>query len=232
MVCTVYDVKLAYGKQDGTSVNPPDASYDSTMGYYAGFRLLVEDGSSWTCTDATEAAAVWVQDESKDARIYAGCRAMTETLIIHLDDTFAAHDSLVASSGISFGIGGVLLDANSGLGVFYMGDTLQVCESLRNDGYYDVTDVTPESLTAFPEFPVTGGDEGTVYLYASLFPPALSQIAARMVSYDTFSRVDNGLSGESIGSYSYTKSLVGVGGLGYPPDIVAGLMAFKRPKIR
>ncbi|RLD22222.1 MAG: hypothetical protein DRI69_01920 [Bacteroidetes bacterium] len=232
MICTVFEAKLSYGQIDGTSISQPDDSYDLTLGYYAGFRLLVEDGTSWICEDASAAAAVWNQDESKDAEIYAGCRAMTERLIIYLDDMFPAHEGRMASSGITFDIGGVVNDDNSGFGVFYPGDTIQFCQTVRNDGYYDVTEVAPGVMTVTPEFPVTGADEGTVYLYAAFFPTALSQVAARMVAYDVYSRSDNGMSGESIGSYSYTKSLVDVAGLGYPTDVTAGLMTFKRPKIR
>jgi hypothetical protein len=52
-----------------------------------------------------------------------------------------------------------------------------------------------------------------------------------MAEYDVYNRTTGGLDSETIGSYSYSKS-VNVLGIGYPADIASGLMPYKRPRVR
>ncbi len=232
MICTVFDVKMSYGQFDGISPDIPDVTFDSSMGYYIGFRLLVEDGSSWICRDATLGAALWEIYSNKDLEIQEGCRAMTEMVIKYCDNTFPAEKGQYGSDAIAFDAGGVLTDGDSGLDIYYPGDTVYIAGSLRNDGYYDVEISSDSSITLLPEFSLVGADEGAVYLMASSFPAGLRRIAAGMVAFDVWSRTSNGLTSESIGSYSYSKDTVSIEGLGYPKDVTAGILLYKRPKIR
>lgn len=41
----------------------PDSSFDFTQGYTIGSRVIKDDGTTYVCTDSTEAAAVWTQIE-------------------------------------------------------------------------------------------------------------------------------------------------------------------------
>ena len=232
MVCTLYGVKLELKAFDGLSDVVPDYSYDSSQGYSVGFRMLVNDGSTWVCDDASVGAAIWTQDTSRDQIIKDSCRSMTELLIEYTDNRYLTVDGEYISTGISFSAGGIIDDLFTGFDVIYQGDTIDICGSKRNDGYYDVLSASPGSLTVTPEPTVLGNEDQRILFLASNFPPALSAIASRMVAYDVGYRSVTGLDSESIGSYSYSKETVSIGGLGYPAEVVAGLMSFKRPKVR
>ena len=232
MVCTLYGVKLELKAFDGLSDVVPDYSYDSSQGYSVGFRMLVNDGSTWVCDDASVGAAVWTQDTSKDQIIKDACRAITGVLIEYTDNRYLTIDGEYVSRGISFSSGGIIDDLYTGFENFYEGDTIDICGSKRNDGYYTVLSASPGSLTVEPEPTLVGADEPQILFMASQFPPELSAIASRMVAYDVGYRNLAGLSSESIGSYSYSKEAFDVAGLGYPTEVVSGLMGLKRPKIR
>jgi len=228
----MFQVKLVSGKYDGTSLITPDSSFDQSRGYYTGYALLVEDGTSWICEDATIGMALWNPDTSKDQEIMMVARSLTDRLIRYLYSASLQRDSMVVTNGLTFGVAGLLTDENDALGFFYEGDTLHISGSTRNDGLYDVLEVTPSTMRLEPGFNVQHKDEVYVSLTASIFPSGLSLIASRMASYDLWFRGSPGLGSESIGSYSYTKATVEVGGVGYPADVVAGLLTYKRPKIR
>ena len=232
MVCTLYSVKLELKEYDGISSVVPDADFDSANGYSVGYRLLVEDGTSWVCADAAVGAAVWVQDASIDTVLRNSCRNMTGLIVEYTDDHFLTVDGDTLSSGISFSSGGVIDDSFDSMGNIYQGDTIEVCGSKRNDGYYDVLSASSSSITVDPLPVLIGAEEDRILILSSQFPPALSAIAARMVAYDVKFRNVSGLDSESIGSYSYTKSLVTISGMGYPAEVTSGLLSFKRPKVR
>ena len=232
MVCTLYGVKLELKAFDGLSDVIPDNSFDSTQGYSVGFRMLVEDGSTWVCEDASVGAAVWAQDDSKDQIIKDNCRAITGVLIDYTDVSYLTVDGQYQSNGISFSSGGIIDDLYTGFDNIYDNDTIEICGSKRNDGYYSVLSASPGSLTVEPEPPLLGADEPKILFNALQFPPELSAIASRMVAYDIGYRNLTGVNSESIGSYSYSKETFDVAGLGYPAEVVSGLMGLKRPKVR
>jgi len=100
-------------------------------------------------------------------------------------------------------------------------DYAYIYGSRRNDGVVQVESVDPAGLT-FGETLVDGDDRFVVLMVAQ--PVDLDLIVGRMVYYDAVTRQSRGgLKSEKIGTYSYTIDDRLVGGLRYPPDVVAGI---------
>ena len=230
MITSMYEVKRLHGGFDGESDIQPDAGFDSSVGYYVAFHLLVIDGTSWECTDATIGAAAWKQTVDYDPQIQSVCRALTDIIPRYCDKTFATNTT--SSNGISFSAGGVIDDVNDSFGGFYSADTIEIIGSKRNDELYDVISATASQIVVDGEFTLVGADEATVTIYALHFQSGLRKISTQMAVYDVFARSTGGLSSESIGSYSYTKETTSILGIGYPSDVVCGIKIYKRPKIR
>lgn len=231
MITTSYKVKLILDAQNGVSATQPDATFDDSEGYSVGFILLVKDGTTWICDDASTGLAVWTQDTDKDLMIADGIRAVTETI-----PRYCNHEWLDAEymrlADIIF-TGDTLTRVGSGFDdTFFKGDTLWVYGSRRNDGVYDISAVTDDAITVTPDVTLDMTEDDTVTLLSAVYPRALQDITARMVWYDVYVRPSRtpGVSSESIGSYSYSKAEF-VGGIEYPSEIVAGLSLYKRPKV-
>jgi hypothetical protein len=180
MITTMYLVKRQHGGFDGESAIPPTSNEDLSNGYYVAFILLVKDGTTWVCEDATIGAAVWVQNTEDDGKIKSQIDSLTDLIPRYCDNTFAAGSGWVRSNGISFETGGLINDTNNSFDVFYPGDTINIIGSLRNDGYYDVTAATDSQLTVDGEFPLVGGPEGSISIYALSFPSGLQAVATMM----------------------------------------------------
>jgi len=230
MITSMYEVKRLHGGFDGESETQPDAGFDSSLGYYVAFRLLVTDGTSWECTDATVGAAVWSRMVEYESSIKSACRALTDIIPRYCDNSFSLNS--ISSNGISFSIGGVIDDVNNTLDSFFPNDTIQIIDSKRNDGLYDVVSATASQMVVDAEFVLIGASEGSILIYSLMFPSGLRAVASRMAVYDVFARSTGGLSSESIGSYSYTKETTSILGVGYPSDVVSGIKIYKRPRIR
>jgi len=228
MICSVYQVKLSHGAFDGTAVLQPDATFDESKGYSVGFVLLVVDGTTWKCTDASADAAVWVQDDSQDSAIYAGCVALTESATRYLDNLFISNVPRYRGT-VAWTKPDEILMVDGGFDALG-GDTILVSGASRNDGWYDVQDNTLDVLTVLPAFTAESEDSG-VWVIICIFPHGLQTICAKMVAYDIWERPGqgSGVSDESIGTYSWTRGPVTAG---YPAELVSGLMVYKRPKIR
>jgi len=101
----MYLVKRQHGGFDGESAIPPSSNDDLSNGYYVAFILLVKDGTTWICEDATIGAAVWVQNTEDDEKIKSQINSLTDMIPRYCDNTFAAGSGRVSSSGISFETG-------------------------------------------------------------------------------------------------------------------------------
>ncbi len=232
MIGTRYQVKLIAKGFDGLSALPPDADFDSSAGFSAGYVLLVEDGTTWVCADATVGAAVWTQDKTHDEGIDVALRTLTEILPRHLYNSFAKVEDSVSLNGADFSAGTIASPGAWFEDSFLAGDTIVVVGSRRNDGTYDITTVATDELTISPLPPVKYLDTWAIEIWPMVFPAGLRQIASRMAWYDEYVRpgATPGMAGETVGSYSYTRIEM-VGGIEYPADLTAGLSAYKRPRV-
>ena len=232
MIGTRYQVKLIAKGFDGISAIQPDADFDTTAGFSVGYVLLVEDGTTWRCDDATVGAAVWTQDTSNDASIDEALRTLTDILPRHLNNSFINADDRVTISGADFTAGTIASPGAAFDESIMVGDTIYMAGSRRNDGPYDVTAVTPDELEVTPVTPRLYLDNQTIYIVPGVFPTGLIVIASRMAWYDVYVRPGQtpGMTGESVGSYSYTRMEL-VGGIEYPADLTAGLSVYKRPRV-
>jgi len=207
----------------------PDATFDESKGYSVGFRLLVADGTSWVCDDASAAAAIWTQDTSNDAAIDQACYSLTESVTRYLDNMFITTNVDRYRGSVAWTKPDELILLDGSLGALE-GDTIIVSGASRNDGWYDVLTNALDVLTVAPFFGFEVEDDG-VWILISVFPRGLRDVCARMAAFDVWERNKQGvgIDSESIGSYSWTKGPVSAG---YPADMVSGLMVYKRPKIR
>ena len=232
MVATVFQVKSIAGGFDKVSLTQPDNTFDSAAGYAVGEVLLVEDGTTWNCISAAPDAAVWAQDYAHDTDIKEANRMLTEVLPKYLFNSFARASDLARVSSIDFSSGTfATLDVDF-TDYFIDGDTITLYGSRRNDGPYDVLSVAADELTVEP-LPIAKIDDlSSMTLWPMVFPAGLRTIAARMSWYDVYIRPTRtpGTTGESVGSYSYTRQ-ERIGGIEYPYDLTAGLSAYKRPRV-
>ncbi len=234
MITTAFKVRLAHNIHNGLSETQPDVNFDSNKGYYAGFILLVTDGTLWVCSDPTVGAAVWDQDTSDDIAIDLVIRDLTDIVTKYLDNLYVDPDAHVSVSNPTF----VLPDRIQATGArfdeyFLPGDTLGIVHSRRNDGYYDITAVTATEITVTPNLKYGMTEKRAVGFLGSVYPDGLQDIAGAMGSYDLWTRptLAPGLKREAIGTYNYERA-VDIGGVDYPVDVTAGLMQYKRPKVR
>jgi hypothetical protein len=98
---------------------------------------------------------------------------------------------------------------------FQVGDNILICDSIRNNGYFTVTDITGSVMTVSEDL---SDEEETVSIFLVIFPKTLKRIAARMVSFDIFKRnTMTGLRSQTIGTVSYTWQ--DINGTSYPTDV-------------
>jgi hypothetical protein len=114
LTCTVgYELKWEAGKlyvmgDGGTTIRVeqygfstvPTATDDDTKGYVVGSRRILDDGSVYVCTDATDDAAVWVYQGILDVAGLASINQNTRQLIAS-DGTTVAVDWSGNYAGVS-----------------------------------------------------------------------------------------------------------------------------------
>lgn len=236
MISTVFLVRKYQGEYDGISISEPDSSYDSSRGYSISFRLLVSDGTQWVCTDDTIGAAVWAMNTTDSFEIHSQLKSVTESLCKYLDNYFRAKQTLLGIGNLIFTQPAeITTDAIVDFTDYFIGkDCLWISGASRCDGAYTVAAVDAGSITVSQQLPFTVSDDMLIKMFASSFPYGLQEASAAFVAYDLWERKEtaNGLTSESIGSYSYNKELFDISGVGYPSDMVAALSPWKRPKVR
>ena len=233
MIATVYQVKRYRGDFDGIIDATPVATNDVTEGYYVGFRALQTNGLSWTCTDATEDTAVWAADTSKDSEIGSSLRAVSDIVARYCNNLFLYPDpDYTVMSGVIYGTNTLTFAAGAFDEMFYAGDSLLIMGSGRNNGYYIAGTVAATVLTMTLPFNTAMTDARSQVIVCVSWPIALREIGARMAEYDVYRRVGSaGLIQESIGSYSSTKESTDLFGTAYPNSVIAGISAYKRPRV-
>lgn len=234
MISNLYGVKLYRGMYDGTSAIAPTSTDDSTKGFYVGFRLLVKgDGQDYICSDASVGVAVWEVDAKYDERIEDTLRGISGMVVRYCSKLFTGvTPNYRESVGANFSTN-TLTDLSAFFTTqFYVGDSILIMGSKRNDGFYRLVDVEDTILTIEGTFPLDIVDDDSIVIVAVLWPKGLSDIGARMAEYDVFRRNESpGLSQESTGNYSASKETVDMMGTGYPASVVAGIQSYKRPRI-
>jgi len=102
------------------------------------------------------------------------------------------------------------------------GDQVWIIQSRRNEGLHTIATVDASGLT-FTN-PLDGTTERFLVALAQI-PADLDTIIGRMIWFDLTIRPERlGLSGERIGSYSYTVS--DIGGRSYPTDVTSGIDSY------
>lgn len=234
MITTMYKVKLYRGMFDGTSNSIPNVDTDETQGYYVGFRLLCSlNGFDYVCLDASAGVAKWGVDTKKDELIEDSLHSVSGLVTRYCNKVFTGFPiNEYESVGIIYGVS-MITDLSAYFTTqFYVGDSILILGSKRNDGFYRVTDVTDTVLTIEGEFILQIPDDNHQMIVAIPWPKGLEIIGARMVEYDVYRRNDSpGLASEGTGSYSSSKETVDIMGTGYPSSVVAGIGSFKCPRI-
>ena len=233
MIATPFQVKRYRGDFDGIIDVAPVATDDETEGYYVGFRALQINGLSWTCTDATEDAAVWAADTSKDSEIGSSLRAVSDIVARYCNNLFIADSPDYAKmDDVTYGVDTLTFDDGVFDTLFHVGDSLLIMGSGRNNGYYIASTVAATVLTMTSDFAVAMDDTRAQAVVNISWPEGLREIGARMAEYDVYRRIGSaGLIQESIGSYSSTKESTDLFGTAYPNSVIAGISAYKRPRI-
>jgi hypothetical protein len=235
MISSVYQVKLFRGMYDGTQAIAPTVTDDSSKGFYVGYRLLVKEGGlDYVCSDATVGAAVWALSTKYDERIMESLQGISGIVARYCGHLFVPGGvDAQEGSGLTYA-GKVVTHAGAYdyMNKFLPGDSMIVIGSRRNDAYYEIAAVTANTIAVTLPFKADLVDTNQQVLAVVAWPHGLGQIGARMAEFDTFRRnQDTGLAGQSVGTYSMSKEGVDIFGLGYPPSVIAGIHAYKRPRV-
>ena len=236
MVTSMYKVKLSHGSYDGELSHAPTVNEDSNAGYSEGYTLLVSDGTDWVCLDATVGAAVWEKNDKYDEEIILRIKTITEMLFDYLNNPFKGNRPTDEAFMYDVTFSGDTITSTGDFGLsdgtlrYYSGDNIRIVGSVRDDGFYDVLSSTEDHLIVTPEVPLDIIDGSSIFFGLVVWPTGLEMIAANMVAFDVYSRSNNGLKSESIGTYSYTTDEVDVNGIAYPASVISGLMVYKVPR--
>lgn len=112
---------------------------------------------------------------------------------------------------------------------FQAGDLIRISKSERNNYFSYVENSTIGSI----EINNTSFTDTTENALISLvaIPDKVQEIISQMIFYDVFAKNNNDLNtlqSERIGNYTYTKADFSVSGLCYPPEIVCGLVNYRK----
>lgn len=103
------------------------------------------------------------------------------------------------------------------------GEKIYVYGTKRSKGFYTIATVDEATgeLTVTEDILDEQSDGNFIGLLE--IPQAFLDTVSEMVYYDVYLRGATGLKSEKIGTYSYTKDIMDVGGIGYPVEIVSNL---------
>jgi len=109
---------------------------------------------------------------------------------------------------------------------FKVGDNILITDSIRNNGYYTISEKTDTTITTEEDLE---NETNYIYIYFVFFSKSEKNIAARMVAWDVLEKnKTQGVESERIGAYSVKYR--DICGSGYPEAVVAGLKKFHRGK--
>jgi hypothetical protein len=184
----------------------------------AGYKVLM----GITDTDATRDARISAMIPQIEAFIVSYCN----NDFTNPDITFTGDITPTVSAGPVY----TLACADGGITTagFASGDCFVLSGTKRNDGRLTSTTIADTLVTVSDVLVAEAEVSATIKLIQ--YPLGVQYIAARMISYQLKHGDDAGLSGEHIGSYSYTMRESGQGG-GYPADILGGLGEWRYLKV-
>ncbi len=127
-------------------------------------------------------------------------------------------------------------------GNFAVGDDIYVKGTLRNDGFYILSEVSAvlakiNTNAEYAEQAVVAENVDTedlrdVYISFVKFPRELKPIVVNMIRYDIFERqYKKGIQSEKVGNYSVSYFRAAGLGYNYPDDIIGGLDMFVIPAV-
>lgn len=127
-------------------------------------------------------------------------------------------------------------------GNFVAGDDIYIKGTLRNDGFYILSEVSSvlAKISVDAEYAeqavvaenVDTEDLRDVYIYFVKFPRELKPVVANMIRYDIFERAyKKGIQAEKVGNYSVSYFRAAGLGYNYPDDIIGGLDMFIIPAV-
>jgi hypothetical protein len=167
-----------------------------------------------------------ISDSSKDTQI-------TALIPIVESDLFTYCNNLFLDQDITFGGSCTITSAGSAYKIvcaaggmdavgFASGDKILLKGSKRNDGYWTISGVASGYIQV-AEAVVAESTAFDADLTLAVFPSALKIYVAKMIGYQLYHVNDSGLTGESIGNYSYSRQSGGSLDAGYPAEILKGL---------
>lgn len=116
---------------------------------------------------------------------------------------------------------------------FQVGDLVSIEGALRNNIVGYITGASSGTVTL--DNPNIRNTVENAVMFLSDIPKQVEQYISQMINYDVFLRPKpSSLGGETIGNYSYSKevlvknSLIRIGSLDYPTDMVQNLARYKR----
>lgn len=104
------------------------------------------------------------------------------------------------------------------------GDVVRVVGSKRNDDrFITLTAVNESTVVLDTSSALKDEVSGGCFVFLTDIPQAVLDTIGRMVYFDVAERNAIGLKSEKVGTYSWTRDDVRVGGIGYPDEIVGTL---------
>jgi hypothetical protein len=113
---------------------------------------------------------------------------------------------------------------------FAVGDWVWLSGSTRNDGYYSVKSID-DGYIEVNEVIIAQSTLTSMSLMLISIPAAIKIYFAKMVAWQLYHVKDDGITSESIGNYSYSRSAMAADA-GYPSTLLGGLAKWKNISMR
>jgi len=169
-----------------------------------------------------------IADTTKDAQITALIPLVEDDLLTYCNNSF---ESAIATWGGSVtptqsGTTYTLIGSGFSDSLIVTGDYIHVVGTLRNDGYYHVTNISDTVITV--DTATINESAISASISAVEIPAGLKIYFAKMIGWNLYNFKSSGLSSESIGNYSYSMKDGASGDAGYPADMLKGLDRWRR----
>jgi hypothetical protein len=174
-------------------------------------------------------------DTTQDARISRLLPMVENEIVTYCNNTFR-HTSIYFSGEItctvSAGPAYSLICPDGGMdeAELMAGDTIYISGSNRNDGYYTISAITSTQISLME--PIASQAAADIILYLVDIPAGLKIYIAKMIAYQINHAGDEGITGESIGNYSYSRKDGGTADAGYPAELLRGLDKWKHMTLK
>ena len=169
-----------------------------------------------------------ITDTSKDAQITALIPMVENDVLQYCNNSFESAFATWGGSVTPTQAGSVYTFVGTAFlaSLITSGDYIHVTGTLRNDGYYHVTNITDTVITV--DSPMINEPAITASIAAVEIPAGLKIYFAKMIGWNVYNFKSSGLSSESIGNYSYSMKDGASGDAGYPADMLKGLDRWRR----